>query len=209
MTSKKTTQTLDVPPAIRKYMQHLELKLKQIPGLCPEDALADTRNLLIADYESLKGSIDSTDLQSHYDGIISKFGTPEQLAEGYAEDAAPVFSSASQGCAPGWRICCTTCGRSAPLATTGAIRLGAFSHHKYILGRCKKCNRLRWCRLLKDMEQTNLTERLCSENQTPQQLRKSMHRSMLSMVLGIILLVILIQAIVWLLLVFVFRVFDK
>jgi hypothetical protein len=204
--SNETTSVLNIPPAVRKYMQELELQLKQIPGICPEDALADARDFLLADNEALLRSAEPPDSQAHYDWIVSQFGEPSQVARQYSAAAIPSPPS-RPGNAPGWRICCTTCGRSAPYASTGAIRIGAFSVHKYIGCWCHRCNKFRWCRVIRDLDKTNLTDLLCT-HQTPEQLRKSMHISVLKLVLSILLLVLVIQAIVWCILIFGFRVFE-
>jgi carboxyl-terminal processing protease len=69
--------------------------------------------------------------------------------------------------------------------------------------------------VIQDLDKTNLTDLLCT-HQTPEQLRKTMHRLhgsvrlfFLKLSLGIMLLVLVIQAIVWCVLVFGFGVFDK
>jgi hypothetical protein len=205
--NEQVAKAASVPPAVRRYMQELELQLKQIPGLCPEDALADAREFLMGDYEALQRSGEPPEVDAHYDWIVSQFGDPSQVAEQYSSQALPT-PNLREGCAPGWRICCTKCGRSAPYASTGAIRIGARSIHKYVLGGCTNCKSIRWCRVIQDMEKTNLTDQMCDINLTPEQLRRSMHWSVAKMIRNILLLILGIQALVWTLLIFVFKVFG-
>ncbi|MDP6442680.1 MAG: hypothetical protein QF805_02715, partial [Pirellulaceae bacterium] len=53
------------------------------------------------------------------------------------------FRSSGLDLAPGWRIRCTTCGRSRRAAEAGVVRLGAVGT-KRTLGKCSNCNALRW-----------------------------------------------------------------
>ncbi len=115
---------LNVPPAVIRYMQELELVLKQMRGLSPEDALADAREFLLADYEALQRSGETPDESTHYQWIVEHFGSPQQVARQYAVHVDPPSPAERPGIAPGWRICCTQCGRSSPLAALGAIRIG-------------------------------------------------------------------------------------
>ena len=87
--------------------------------------------------------------------------------------------------APGWRICCTRCGRSAPLAAVGGTRIGARSRHKYTLGFCRGCRRFRFLRIIQDLETHNLTDAVSAAG-TPEQMRATMHRPWVT--LAIILL---------------------
>jgi hypothetical protein len=193
--SKTMSNVLSVPPAIVRYLEALERELKQNPGISPEEALSDAREFLIADYEALVRSGEPPEDSSHYDWIVQQFGPPSQIAKEYAKSAPPTPSGSRMGNAPGWRVCCTKCGRSAPYAAIGGIRIGARSIHKYIGGYCHGCRKFRFLRLLRDLDDTNLTRALCL-NQSPEQMRQRMHKPVLTILL-ILALVIGIQAIVW------------
>ncbi len=169
----------DFQPAVRRYLEQLELELKKIAGVVPEDALCDAREFLIGDVEALERSGKPPSEREHFQWIIENFGAPEVVAQQYADHANPF--PAKHGFAPGWRICCTKCGRSSPLASVGAIRIGAKSWHKYQLAFCRGCNRVRFARIIQDMEKANLTEQLGLER-LPDQMRSTMHRPIMTIV---------------------------
>jgi hypothetical protein len=169
----------ELPPAVLKYLQELELALKQVPGVSPEEAISDAREFLLQDAQALARSGEPPNSSEHYRNIVAQYGAPGQIAHQYADHTHPF--TPLRGYAPGWRICCTKCGRSAPLAAIGGIRIGARSVHKYTLGYCRDCKRLRFLRILKDLDQTNLTEQL-GVTQTTEQLRTRMHRPVATIV---------------------------
>ena len=173
----------NVPPAVRRYLEELELELKQHPGIAPEEALSDAREYLTSTLDAWGRSGEGPREEDLYDQLVSAMGTPAAVAQHYASQEGPFRPK--NGYAPGWRICCTGCGRSAPLAAIGGIRIGARSWHKYTLGWCRECRRLRFLRIIKDLDATNLTQRLGLQ-QTPEELRRSMHRPWA--VIGLILL---------------------
>ena len=175
-------------PAIRKYLELFELELKKRSGIVPEDALSDAREFLMSDANALLRSGEPPSEEEHFQWILDNYGSPDVVAQQYGDCSNAV--PAKMGYAPGWRICCTKCGRSAPLAAIGAIRIGAKSWHKYTLGFCYGCNRLRFMRIIQDLDQYNLTERL-GVTQLPEQVRSSMHRPITTIV-GILASVALI-----------------
>jgi hypothetical protein len=191
------TNDLVVPPAAHRYLCELELEVKRIPGCNPEEAISDAREFLLSDYDALVRSAELPDDQSHYDLIVESFGTPKEVASQYKSATVPTPECKTPGYAPGWRICCTKCGRSAPLAAVGGTRIGASSVHKYILGYCHDCKRLRSMRILQDLDQTNLTEML-DGNVTTEQLRKNLHANVPKLVLKILLLVFSLQLVIFL-----------
>jgi hypothetical protein len=146
--------------------------LKQVPGVAPEEALADAREFLENEFSLLCAQPQAMTDEQLYEHFLSVYGAPAQLAAGYGEAATPVRERS--GYAPNWRICCTHCGRSAPAAKAGIIRIGARSWHKYVLGWCRECRRPRFLRLVRDMEQPTLTGRLGADR-TPEQVRRAMH----------------------------------
>jgi uncharacterized membrane protein len=174
-------------------LRELELALKQVPGVSPEEALSDAREFLMQDAGALARSGEPPDVLDHYQNIVAQYGSPEQIAKQYADDS--VAPRPFQGYAPGWRICCTHCGRSAPLASVGGIRIGAKSVHKYTLGYCSSCKRLRFLRILQDLDRTNLTDQL-GVSQTPAQVRAKMHRPIATIV-SIVVLVLVINLVVF------------
>lgn len=196
MNPQKTSDPV-VPPAAHRYLCELELEVKRIPGCNPEEAISDAREFLLSDYDALVRSAELPDDQSHYDLIVESFGTPKEVANQYKSATVPTPECKTPGYAPGWRICCTKCGRSAPLAAVGGTRIGASRVHKYILGFCHDCKRLRSMRILQDLDQTNLTEML-DANLTTEQLRKNLHANVPKLVLKILLLVFSLQLVIFL-----------
>lgn len=182
-----------MPPAVRKYLEQIELELKQLVGVSPEEALSDAREFLMQDAAALARSGEEPDEDAHWRHILQEFGEPKQVALQYA---TPVeLRNKRLGYAPGWRICCTKCGRSAPLAAIGGIRIAAKSCHKYTLGYCRGCGWLRWMRIQQDLERTNLTDRL-GVSMTTDQLRSTSHRP-LATIFGILALVAVVLFTVW------------
>ena len=169
----------DIQPAVRRYLEQLELELKKLSGVVPEDALCDAREFLIADSEALARSGEPPSEMEHFDWIMENYGAPEVVAQQYADQANPF--PVKHGFAPGWRICCTKCGRSSPLASVGAIRIGAKSWHKYHLAFCRGCKRVRFARIIQDMDEANLTEQL-GLKRLPEQVRSTMHRPVMTFV---------------------------
>lgn len=127
------------PQIDRRYLEELEHELKREPGVSPEEALVDAREFLGAAAAELVQSGEAPDGEALYREMIRTFGDPAEVAAAYAAGARP---DPLQGYAPGWRICCTRCGRSAPLARVGGTRSGARSLHKYTLGFCQDCGRI-------------------------------------------------------------------
>jgi hypothetical protein len=181
-----------MPPAVRRFLEELEIELKQRSGVSPEEALSDAREFALSELAALDRSGEGLDEDAVYDHLVERLGSPSDLAREYGDLAGPVPDRA--GYAPGWRICCTRCGRSAPLAKIGGIRVAAKSCHKYTAGWCRQCGGLRFLRIIQDLDQTNLTEQLAS-GATPDDVRRKMHKPWL--VLGAILVgTFLIMAVV-------------
>ena len=55
----------------------------------------------------------------------------------------------SGGNAPGWRVRCTSCGRTKDASVAGVVRLGGWGT-KYSLGRCSGCVGWRWIAIERD-----------------------------------------------------------
>lgn len=159
-------------PVVR-YLEKLELCLKAQTGVVPEDVLSDMRLHLQREHQRLTGEVPELSDAEVYDHLVSSLGEPEQIAAQLADTRKP-FPSFLPGYAPGWRIYCTSCGRSAPLAKVGGIRIGARSTHKYVLGWCRGCRWFRWARVEQDLNDATLTSQLGAEG-TPEQLRSSLH----------------------------------
>src|SRR5262245_24105797 len=120
--------TREMPLAARRYLEDLERSLKQRAGVSPEEALSDAREYLLSTAESLVQSGQSLNDDALLAHFKSTFGEPDEVAQQYA-DAQPANSLVRPTLfppptrAPGWRICCTKCGRSAPLSAVGGIRI--------------------------------------------------------------------------------------
>lgn len=171
-------------PAVDRYLRELELALKGKCGVVPEDVLSDTRDFLLAHLESqsadppARGDRKQEDREQEVDALyqqfVESFGSPERVAAEWERTEGTPRSRRS-GIAPGWRICCTRCGRSAPADKVGITRIGARSTHKYVVGWCKGCRRLRWMRLQRDLDRTNLSEHI-GQGLTGEQYRQRAHR---------------------------------
>lgn len=176
-----------LPQAIVRYLEELELTLKQRIGVVPENALADAREFLLRDHSALQASEPGMASEQVFQHFCEVYGQPAAVADAYEDSTTP--SHKFPGYAPGWRICCTKCGRSAPAAKVGVTRVAAVSRHKYVLGWCHDCRWLRPMRLSKDLDATNLTASLGIFT-TPEQLRRSSHKPWLVNAIWAALLVV-------------------
>ncbi len=177
-----------MPVAVRRYLEELEMSLKRQVGVSPGEALSDAREHLIANADALARSGESPREDELYAHFVATFGEPAVVAREYAAGEADRVGVPSRsrllpwpGYAPGWRICCTACGRSAPLAKIGGIRIGARSVHKYTIGWCRQCGWFRWLRIIRDLERANLVEQQ-GMTKTPEQSLQAMHRPVLTVV---------------------------
>ncbi len=181
------TSVLGVP--VQRYLEALELELKQHAGVVPEEALGDAREFLQANHDALmlaEPNLRDDEVYSHF---VETYGSPEQIAEEYADSGDPI-NARFASLAPGWRACCTKCGRSAPASKLGITRIGARSFHKYTLGYCRDCKWIRFIRIVRDAKSTNLTRQL-GTSRTADEVRQRMHRPLLTLV-AIIAFVVLI-----------------
>lgn len=185
-----------VPPPVTRYLEELELAVKQEPGIAPEEALTDAREFLCSDIEALLRSDPETNDDAIYAHILQSYGTPESVAASYAQQAGVIPDG--NGHAPGWRICCTRCGRSAPAAKAGIVRIKARSKHKYTVGWCRDCRWLSWLRIEQDLHRANLTQEL-GLKYTAEELRHKRHRPWLTVaiVLGCLTAVWSVQRWMW------------
>ena len=115
--------------------------------------------------------VDDQEMVAH---LIQHYGEPAAVADEYERNAKPNRLKLP-GHAPGWRICCTTCGRSAPAAKVGITRIAAASVHKYTLGWCHDCGFFRFMRIQKDLDKPTLTAKLGVAT-VPAELREVSHR---------------------------------
>ena len=189
----------EMPVAARRYLEELERCLKRQVGVSPEEALSDAREFVLSATEGLERSGDGLSEEELYLHFTKTFGEPAVVAEQYARGGMQAIVRPTvlprTGYAPGWRICCTKCGRSAPLAALGGVRIGARSVHKYTVGWCRECGWFRWLRIIQDLDEANLTERM-GVTKTPQESLKGMHRPVLTLV-GILLMTLAIMLGTW------------
>ena len=141
--------------ALERYFATLELALKQRPGVVPEEGLA-------AAYEHLQGELatggEALDDEELAARLAAGFGEPETVADAYQARVKDV--QVRRGYAPGWRVFCPRCRRSAPAACAGVTRIGAWSWGKRLLAYCRKCRRFRFLRLVRDLDTPALTRAL-------------------------------------------------
>ncbi len=177
---------VQLPRPVEQYLNQLELAIKQRVGVVPENALSDAREFLMRDYEALTTSEPSLGDQELFQHFVSNFGPPISVADAYEAAADP--TPRGVGFAPGWRISCTKCGRSAPASRVGITRIGARSVHKYVLGYCRDCRWLRWLRLERDLQSNNLTKALGVAT-GPEQVRLRRHKPWLALALIAVLVI--------------------
>lgn len=137
--------------AIEPYLGELEHAAKQCVGVLPGQILRDAEEHLLLDSEHLSRAepgLDDSALLQHFK---STYGDPRDVALAYEQDSGTA-PSVVPATAPGWRIHCRTCGRSAPAARVGITRIGAHSRGKRVFGWCRGCGRLRWLSLTRDLE---------------------------------------------------------
>ncbi len=130
--------------AVERYLARVERELRKVSGIHVESAVANVRELLEEGLEEMQ----SEDLDN-YDALVARFGRPEEIASAHAEHEDSSHKG-PLGHAPGWRLVCSSCGRSTPAANGGLVRVGALSWGKILLGFCRPCRRLRVMRLVKD-----------------------------------------------------------
>ncbi len=169
---------------VLSYLRQLEVGLKHRFGVRVENVLSETIEFLMSEYEGLIKNEPGIDDARCFKNLVISLGDPQSVAAGYGLDHSP---KGHKGYAPGWRICCSRCGISAPASETGMIRVAAACSHKYIGGWCSHCQHWRWYRVLHDLESSNLTDQL-AKNMTPEQLRARMHKPW-STIIAILLLV--------------------
>lgn len=190
-----------LPSPVARYLTELEQSIKQRVGVVPEDALSDAREHLTQDLLALQTSEPGLSETEVYQHFVESFGEPGSIAEQYEAVAEP--GSTRPGYAPGWRICCTRCGRSAPAEKAGIVRIAARSSHKYVVGWCRDCGWFRWLRLQRDLEQGNLTQLLGAKT-NPEELRSQSHRPWMVIVLIVSSLIALGSIATW---IFIWRQF--
>jgi len=107
----------------------------------------------MADFDEFLGDV-FQGREPRYGELVESFGLPEAVARAYLEPAqeAEVRKPPPKSrfhSAPGWKLSCTSCGRTRDADQVGPffIRRGAWSKGKYLLGYCRGCQRPRFIRL--------------------------------------------------------------
>lgn len=151
---------------VQSYLVALEAELKELPGVVPQEALADAIEHLESEAHALELAEPGIGADECFASFVERYGTPRDVAAAYASDEKP-FGAKIPATAPGWRIHCSKCGRSSPAANAGITRIGAFSAGKRVLGFCRGCRWPRFLRLVKDLDDSNLTRSLVHPEQNP------------------------------------------
>jgi hypothetical protein len=76
--------TTQLHPAIQRYLTALESSLRQMPGVAPEEGLADAHEFLQSEWESLARRGTAPDDDGLFQHFADKFGAPEEVAADYA-----------------------------------------------------------------------------------------------------------------------------
>lgn len=174
---------------LRNYLGQIELSLKQRSGVVPEQIVHDL-HCRFADAMANRGGLQS-DIDEHC--LANDFGAPSEIALAHGDDPQPPDS----GNAPGWRICCTACGRSSPAGRVGITRLGARSWHKYTAGRCRDCGRITSCRLIRDLDHVTMAGPIM-DGQTPKQIRQFTHHPWKTVAAILTMVVVVNLGVLWL-----------
>lgn len=98
-------------PAMEKYLVALETSLRKTPTVVPEEGLADAREFLLSEWESLAGRSSSSSADELFRYFVAKFGSPEEVAAAYAtaseashdDVARPVVAGSAPSAAIGRR----------------------------------------------------------------------------------------------------------
>ena len=146
-----------LPKPVVMYLEKLELALKRRVGVSPEDELCDAREHLCRHYLDIQRRYPEADDDQAVAMLSEGFGDPEEVATQFG--TAEKSGIRIPGYAPGWRLCCTRCGRGAPAAKLGITRIVAFGE-KHTVGWCSKCGFLRWMKLVRDLDRPTLTQAL-------------------------------------------------
>lgn len=83
------TTTHSPHPAIQRYLAALETSAQAMPGAVRAEALADAQEFLQSEWEALGRRRRHLPDDSVYHHFVGKFGSPEEVAAGYLEAAAP------------------------------------------------------------------------------------------------------------------------
>jgi hypothetical protein len=140
--------------AIESYLEQLRRSLEAHDVDHQKEALDDAREYLEAEYEECKRSRPDLDESHAMELVCRRFGDVETVANAYdrAEGStrAKTYHRWSRrfSYAPGWKVTCSGCGRSADLASVApfTVRWMAWSRFKVRLGWCTECRRLVWLR---------------------------------------------------------------
>lgn len=153
----------DLHPPVVTYLKQLELAVKRGGWADPEAVLSDAREHLQAEADRFAHEGPELTDEEMLERLIEELGSPEEVArEHRGHHPLPPKS----GHAPGWRISCASCGRSLPLdRVSGAFGIGAHRVGGYSIGQrkmidCSNCGVLRVGKLTRDLDDTNITDRL-------------------------------------------------
>lgn len=86
----------EVHPAIQKYLTALSQRLKEIPGVVPEEGLADAQEFLLSEWESLcrrQSALSEDELYQHF---VRRLGSPDDVAAEYAAALGTGVSGAAE-----------------------------------------------------------------------------------------------------------------
>lgn len=137
---------------VEEYVRQLEVALRVLPRSRQKESLADAAEHLRSEWESLQRADARVGAGEALEHFEATFGTPDEVAAMYAEGVSESGSGKSWSLAAlrsPWLISCGKCGRSKPAERAGVYRIGAWSLHKYTLGYCRSCRRLRFLKIHK------------------------------------------------------------
>ena len=88
-----STTSRTAHPAIDRYLRELEACVKCLPGVSASAALADAREFLESEWESVRRRPAMCSAEALYGHFSSKFGLPADVAAGYCEEQEPPAAS--------------------------------------------------------------------------------------------------------------------
>lgn len=138
------------------YLDALWRELERRGVVDAYDALDDAREYLDSELWRCRSARPELDEPEAFERVAAKFGTPAEVARATkeAEGTGPAWLERVRrlrrfSYAPGWKIGCTSCGRSGDLeaAAPFSVRWLARSWKKLTGGWCSECRRLRFLKI--------------------------------------------------------------
>jgi hypothetical protein len=142
---------------IETYLEQFRRALEAQDVDSQQEALSDAREFLEAEFEECRRTRPDLEEAEAFELVCQRFGSVDAVARAYdhaeGPSAAKAFHRTSRrwSYAPGWKVSCTRCGRSADLGSVAplTVRWMAWARLKFGLAWCSTCRRPTWIRYWK------------------------------------------------------------